>query len=86
MTEVDIISFVMLLAACIQQTTLFSWKEDWMAQLVNDMLDIFLIFHVGATFSPMNEVAVTRAFGTFNNPGLQLNNNNNNNDANNAHQ
>jgi hypothetical protein len=50
-----------------------------MAQVINDLLDIFLIFHVGATFSPMNEVAVTRAFGTFNNPGLNLNNNENNN-------
>lgn len=40
----------------------FSWKQDWVAFLMSELLTIGLIFHVGVTFSPLHETLMIRAF------------------------
>ena len=45
---------------------MFSWKEDWINNTLNDLLDILMIFHVGATFGPLRDAMLLRAYdGTF---------------------
>lgn len=44
------------------QSSFYSWKEDWVMFMLNEVLNLYLFFHVGATFSPMQEPFLIRAF------------------------
>lgn len=41
---------------------MFTWKEDWIVFMLNELLDIMVFFHVGVTFSPLHDRLLTRAF------------------------
>lgn len=44
------------------QVVVLTWKEDWVAFLLTELLDIAIIFHVGVNFSPLHETLMIRAF------------------------
>jgi hypothetical protein len=44
------------------QSSFFSWKETWIVFLLNDVLTLYMYFHVGATFAPLQEPFLIRAF------------------------
>lgn len=59
----------LLLPTCflLIQATMLTWKQDWIVTMLNDTLVLFMFFHIGTTFSPLQEGFIVRAFdGTFN--------------------
>jgi hypothetical protein len=32
---------------------MLTWEQEWLVYFLTELLDIMLIFHVGATFGPM---------------------------------
>jgi hypothetical protein len=50
-----------------QQVSAFSWKDEWIAFLLVELLDIILFFHVGVTFGPLNDEMLVRAFNSARN-------------------
>jgi hypothetical protein len=41
---------------------MYTWRESWIVVAVNEILNFFLIFHIGVTFSPLREPLMLRAF------------------------
>lgn len=47
--------------------TMFTWKERWVVFSLEELLKVFMFLHIGATFSPLHESQLMRAFdGTLN--------------------
>jgi hypothetical protein len=44
------------------QSSFFSWKEAWIIFLLNDVLTLYMYFHIGATFAPLQEPFLIRGF------------------------
>ena len=44
------------------ETTMLSWKEDWVSTLLNDLLNLYVVVHIGVTFSPLETRFLTRPF------------------------
>jgi len=44
------------------QQSLFTWREDWLVFLLDEVLTLYMYFHVGSTFSPLQEPFLIRAF------------------------
>ena len=50
------------------QSTLFTWKDNWLVFLMTELLNLFLFLHVGINFAPDRDDFFNRAFdGTYNN-------------------
>ena len=47
----------------------FSWKQSWVGFALSELLEVALVFHVGVTFSPLNESLMVRAFDGSQNAG-----------------
>jgi len=44
------------------QATLLDWQTSWVLFLLNETLTLLMFMHIGSTFSPLNEVFMTRSF------------------------
>jgi glucose-6-phosphate-specific signal transduction histidine kinase len=44
------------------QNVVFSWKESWLTVAFTDLINVMMVFHIGATFGPVNDLFMTRAF------------------------
>jgi len=50
------------------QSTLFTWKDNWIVFLMTELLTLFMCIHIGINFAPDRDDFFNRAFdGTFNN-------------------
>ena len=46
-----------------------SWKESWVVDLLDNVLQLLMYFHIGIVFGPLNEEFLMRAFdGSINGP------------------
>jgi hypothetical protein len=41
---------------------MYSWENNWVVIVLNDLLVILMVFHIGVTFSPLHEPLLSRAF------------------------
>lgn len=44
------------------ESTVLSWKEEWVTTLLNDLLNLYVAVHIGVTFSPLETRFLTRPF------------------------